>query len=106
MCSLATKNMTMTTCNAPVRDKTLLFRTVNITLGVISAVCVLLRITYKVIVTVYELGLDDYFILITLIAGVPSTVISDRGTAANGLGKDIWTLHPYQVTNFVKYFYV
>lgn len=96
----------MTTCNAPVRDKTLLFRTVNITLGVISAVCVLLRITYKVIVTVYELGLDDYFILITLIAGVPSTVISDRGTAANGLGKDIWTLHPYQVTNFVKYFYV
>jgi hypothetical protein len=81
-------------------------RSINIGLGVVSAACVLLRIAYKLVVTSYELGLDDYFILLTLVIGVPQTVLTDRGTTANGLGKDIWTLKPTQVTNFIRAFYV
>lgn len=96
----------MTTCGAPIRDRSHNLRVLNIVLGVMSAVCVALRITYKAIVTVYELGLDDYFILITLISGVPSTIIQDRGTLRYGLGKDIWTLPFGEITDFVKWFYV
>ncbi|KAF2654178.1 hypothetical protein K491DRAFT_601347 [Lophiostoma macrostomum CBS 122681] len=104
--SLVTKNTTATLCHAPVRDRAPLLRSINIGLGVISAACVLIRILYKLVVTVYELGLDDYFILLTLVCGVPQTIITDRGTTANGLGKDIWTLKPTQVTNFIRAFYV
>jgi hypothetical protein len=54
---------------------------------------------------VYDLGMDDYFIVLTLITGVPGTVINDRGVMANGMGKDIWTLEYRQITNFIRWFY-
>lgn len=95
----------MLSCNAPVRDKTNRFRIVNATLGIISALCVLLRIGYKAFVTVYDLGMDDYFIILTLITGIPGTIINDVGTMANGLGKDIWTLEYQQITDFIRWFY-
>lgn len=103
---LATKNITMTSCGAPIRDRSGLYITISNTLAVISAVCVLLRLIYKMVLTMSELGLDDCFIFITLIFGVPSSIINVRGTAANGLGRDIWTLRFEQITNFVRWFYV
>ncbi|KAF2731278.1 hypothetical protein EJ04DRAFT_545296 [Polyplosphaeria fusca] len=104
--ALTTKNITMTTCNAPIRDRSSEGKLVNITLGVISACCVLLRIVYKLLVTRQELGWDDIFIVITLIVGIPQTILTDRGTLANGMGRDIWTLPFDQITDFVRYFYV
>ncbi|KAF2188419.1 hypothetical protein K469DRAFT_737689 [Zopfia rhizophila CBS 207.26] len=104
--ALLTKNVTSTTCRAPVRDRSGLYSTVSTTLAVISAACVLLRVTYKLVLSMAELGMDDYFIFITLIAGVPSSVINVRGMAANGLGRDVWTLSYSQITNFVRFFYV
>lgn len=103
---VATKNVTATTCNAPIRSKTESLRITNITLGVISAACVLMRITYKAVFSLAELGWDDYLVLATLISGVPSTIITDRGTTVNGLGKDIWTLPFSNITNFIRWFYV
>ncbi|KAF1999345.1 hypothetical protein P154DRAFT_229714 [Amniculicola lignicola CBS 123094] len=96
----------MTLCRAPIRNKVDELRIISTTLGVISAVVVLVRIFYKVFYSLAELGLDDYVILATLILGVPSTIINDRGTAANGLGKDIWTVPFAQVTRFIEWFYV
>ncbi|KAF2277449.1 uncharacterized protein EI97DRAFT_449566 [Westerdykella ornata] len=102
---LTTKNLTMTMCNAPIRDRGPVFRTVNATLGVLSAVCVVLRIGYKLFLTVYPLSWDDYFIVLALISGVPGTIINDRGVLKNGLGRDIWTLEFQQITDFIKWFY-
>lgn len=79
---------------------------VNITLGVITAACVILRITYKAVFTAGELGWDDYFVIATLLVGTPSTIMTDRGTTANGLGKDIWTVPFTQITNFLRWFYI
>ncbi|KAG9203648.1 hypothetical protein G6514_002666 [Epicoccum nigrum] len=53
-----------------------------------------------------ELGWDDYTIILTLIAGVPSVVLIDRGALPNGLGKDVWTLPFQQITEFVRWLYV
>ena len=52
------------------------------------------------------LAADDWLILATTLAGVPSTYIGVHGTAANGLGRDVWTLAPETITAFGMYFYV
>jgi len=102
---IATKNLTTTLCHAPIRSKGNDIRVSNIVLGVVTAVCALLRIFYKAIFSVGELGWDDYSVLAALIAGVPSVVIIDRGIVPNGLGKDVWTVPFDNITNFVRYLY-
>jgi hypothetical protein len=71
---------------------------------VISGAVVLLRFFTK-FYTGAELGLDDYFIAITLAVGIPSSVLTVHGTLSNGLGRDIWTVTPTQITNFIHAFF-
>jgi hypothetical protein len=78
---------------------------VSIVLISISAACVILRLVYKGVATFSDLGLDDWFILITLLSSVPSIIVIDVGLAGNGLGKDIWTLSFATITNFSRAFY-
>lgn len=104
--SSATKNVTSTTCGAPIRDRSGLYCTISTTLAVISAVMVLLRVGYKTAMTTMELGLDDCFVFITLLSGVPSSAINVLGMAANGLGRDVWMVKFDQITSFSRYFYV
>lgn len=77
----------------------------SITLGVISGAVLLARLGYKLLVARVQLGWDDWLILATVLVGVPTTVITSRGSIPNGLGRDIWTLEPTQITDFVHYFY-
>ncbi|KAK7187414.1 hypothetical protein DPSP01_002538 [Paraphaeosphaeria sporulosa] len=104
--ALTTKNITSTSCGAPIRDSSALYCTISTTLAVLSAALVLLRLGYKMFITSMELGLDDCFVFITLLAGTPSSAINVLGLAANGLGKDVWTLRFNQITSFSKYFYI
>ncbi|KAF2831740.1 hypothetical protein CC86DRAFT_282469 [Ophiobolus disseminans] len=104
--SLTTKNLTATLCHAPVRSKENDIRISNIVLGVISAACVMSRIIYKAVYSLGELGWDDYSVLAVLFAGLPSTIIIDRGIVPNGLGMDIWAVPFDHITNFVRYLYV
>lgn len=100
-----TKNVTDTACGVPVRDAGKDYNILSITLGCISAAVLLLRLGYKLFIANMSLGWDDYMILMTVLSGVPGTVITSLGTIANGLGRDIWTLTPTQITNFVYWFY-
>ncbi|KAL5374849.1 hypothetical protein PMIN06_012375 [Paraphaeosphaeria minitans] len=104
--STATKNITTTSCGAPFRDRSAIYCTMSTTLAVLSAALVLLRLGYKMAMTSMELGLDDCFVFITLVSAAPSAAINVLGLAANGLGKDVWTLRFDQITNFSRYFYV
>lgn len=70
----------------------------------ISGAIVLLRFFSKYFANA-DLGLDDWFIAITLGVGIPSSVLTVHGIISNGIGKDIWTLTPKQITNFVHVFY-
>jgi hypothetical protein len=54
----------------------------------------------------YGLGLDDVFIVATIFAGLPSTVINTVGLTRNGLGQDVWTIPHDTVTEFVRWFYI
>jgi hypothetical protein len=66
---------------------------------------VLQRLAYKVWAKV-GLGGDDWMTFATVVAGIPSSVISAYGVTHNGLGRDIWTLTPSQITDFGLYFWI
>ncbi|KAH8906271.1 hypothetical protein BR93DRAFT_928871 [Coniochaeta sp. PMI_546] len=102
--ALATKNITDTTCGVPLRDRGTTYDTTSIVLAVISSSIVVLRLSFKVLVT-RSLSSDDYVVFFLMLVGVPSVVITHYGTTPNGLGRDVWTLTPQNITNFLYYFY-
>lgn len=71
---MTTKNLTSTVCHAPIRNKGDGIRITNLVLSVIAAFCGMARVVYKAAFSFGELGLDDYAVLATVIAGVPSTI--------------------------------
>lgn len=104
--SLFTKNVTESNCHVPLRDKTKLISNVGIILGTITGFLVVGRLAFKQFVAKTGWSADDWAILATTIVGVPSTVLGVHGTAANGLGKDVWTLPFDKISNFGLYFYI
>jgi hypothetical protein len=102
-----TKNATTTLCHAPIRSEGNEIRITNIVIAVISAACMLVRITYKIIAFgPGELGGDDYAVLAAVVFGVPTVVIIDRGIVTNGLGKDVWTVPFEHIINFARWLYI
>lgn len=105
LCFTGTLNATQTSCNRPVRDRSHEYITINNTFVIISAIFVIQRFGYKLYARL-DLGLDDWFTLGVLVFGIPSTIINARYLPANGMGQDIWTLTPEQITSFGRFFYV
>ncbi|KXH27473.1 CFEM domain-containing protein [Colletotrichum salicis] len=104
--ALTTKNITQTTCGATPRDRTPMYNTISIIMGCLSGLFVIIRLVHKVFATMGDLGMDDWFILITLGSGIPGTVINTHGFAANGLGKDIWTVSFTKINDFGYWFFI
>lgn len=104
MTTAVVKNVTSTACEVPVRDRSTRYTTTSNALGIVSGLFVILRIAYKRWAGL-DFGWDDFFCLSTIIAGVPATVVNAHGLPQNGLGHDIWTLTPKQITEFSIYFY-
>lgn len=74
----------------------------------LTAVCgafVLCRLLSKFFISKIFLMLDDWLILVTLCFGTTSVCVIIYGAVANGLGRDIWTLAPDNITAVLKYFY-
>lgn len=104
--ALFTKNVTETICQVPPRDKHEQSYILTVTLGCVSAAAVLLRLGFRIGVARVTPSMDDWFILITLMSGIPSTIVNAALVIPNGLGRDIWTLTPTQITNFGMFFYI
>ena len=105
---VVTKNFTSTTCDAAIRDKGSLYNAISTTFGTISGAVIVLRIGTKFSMKSDQskLWFDDLFIVITLVSGIPSSVLNVHGLTVNGLGKDIWTVTFKQITDFIHVFYV
>lgn len=88
----------------PVRNAGPAYNILNVTLGTISGAVLLLRLAYKLVVT-KTLASDDWWMLITILSGVAGTVMTSLGTIKSGLGRDIWTLTPTHITDFIYWFY-
>ncbi|KAH7122921.1 hypothetical protein EDB81DRAFT_223173 [Dactylonectria macrodidyma] len=102
---LTTKNLTVTNCGATVRDQSGEYVVLCNTFAIIAGLFIIQRFASKIYWKM-ELGMDDWFILITGICAAPSQSINVYGTIANGLGRDIWTLPFEQITKFAMYFHV
>ncbi|OAQ93980.1 CFEM domain-containing protein [Purpureocillium lilacinum] len=104
--ALVTQNASLTRCGAIPRDRGQELVTVTAVLASLAAVFIITRFAYKIFVTRLDLGLDDVFVLATMVSAIPSAIITKFGTVPNGLGRDIWTLTPTQITNVGKFFYI
>ncbi|SPQ25015.1 eec87730-e41e-40bc-a9d4-17d6dc907b95 [Thermothielavioides terrestris] len=103
--TLVAKNITDTSCGVPVRDRGAAYDTATIVLFVIAACTVVLRLGFKLLVT-RSLSADDYAVFLLILVVVPSVVFTHYGTTPNGVGRDIWTLTPQNITDFLYYFYL
>ncbi|KAI0470389.1 hypothetical protein GGR56DRAFT_668240 [Xylariaceae sp. FL0804] len=103
---LAAKNLTQTACGAPVRNMTTEYVVISIVMFAAAALVVLARVLYAQFFRDTGLGLDDVFVIATLILCVPSIWLNISVLAGNGLGRDTWTLTPEQITRFAQGFYI
>ncbi|KAL8336992.1 hypothetical protein RB601_008473 [Gaeumannomyces tritici] len=99
-------NLTATTCGAEVRDRQEPLRVTAIILGTLSGVSVAVRVAARLLIVGGPLGVDDWLIMGTLLAGIPNTVIIVHGAIANGLGLDVWTLSSETITEFGRWFFI
>lgn len=100
-----TKNITDESCGVPVRDRGKEHNRISIALGVISICIVALRLGFKLLTT-HELMSDDYVVCFLILVITASVLVTHYGTTPNGVGRDIWTLTPTMITNFLYFFYV
>lgn len=103
--ALSTMNLTAVGCDQPIRDRSRSYAILNDVFGTVSGLFVLQRIAYKLWFNV-GLGGDDWMTVATILVGIPSTVIGVYRVSDHGLGRDIWTLTPLQITNFGLFFWI
>ncbi|RFN46279.1 hypothetical protein FIE12Z_9476 [Fusarium flagelliforme] len=103
--SLTTKNASMTMCNQPIRNRQQSFLVINAIMGILSGLFVAQRFATKFFLKL-PFGLDDLFIGLSMLIVIPCIAINAHGLVPSGLGRDIWTIQPDQITNFGLYFYI
>lgn len=103
---LVTRNISLTSCGAPVRNHGGDYVVLSNVMIIVSAVFVVIRFAFKATVSRMDFGYDDWCVLATLISAIPSAIVTVYGTVKNGLGQDIWALTPQQITEMLKWFYV
>jgi hypothetical protein len=104
--ALFSKNVTDSACGAPIRDRGRKHSIIISTLVGIAWAVLLIRFSYRAFVAKFRFGLDDLFILAVGLCVIASEVVEMLGTIPNGLGKDLWTLSPDQITDFLYYFWI
>ena len=72
----------------------------------LCTVAIIVRFCYRLFVANAKFAPDDWLILGGWIGAAVSMGVTEGGTIPNGLGKDIYTLTPKQITDFLFYFWV
>ncbi|KAF2791700.1 hypothetical protein K505DRAFT_219712, partial [Melanomma pulvis-pyrius CBS 109.77] len=103
--ALATKNVSLTMCGAEVRDNTQVAYVCAIAGSVVAIVFVILRLFVVFTPGGKKLGWDDALIVVCLALALVPGFLSGYLRSA-GLGKDMWTLKPDQITHFLFYFFI
>ncbi|KAL5115252.1 hypothetical protein ACEQ8H_006844 [Pleosporales sp. CAS-2024a] len=103
---LATQNYSLRNCGAPIRNRGAKYVALSNVMVSLAGAFVLIRFVFKLVVSKLELGLDDWAVLACLGTTIPSATVTVHGTVKHGLGQDIWTLSPHEITTMLKYFLV
>ncbi|KAK3487520.1 uncharacterized protein B0T23DRAFT_446287 [Neurospora hispaniola] len=106
---LSALNQTATLCHDTPRNRSSQLIILTLTLGTLSPLLVLSRLFFRLLTHPSggrRLGLDDWVIFLSIPLGIPYTVLIAHSLARAGIGRDVWTLTPQEVTWFLKVFYV
>ncbi|CAG9941066.1 unnamed protein product [Clonostachys rosea f. rosea IK726] len=103
--SLAVMNISRIDCDETPRDRSIELKVATITVGTVAGLFVMLRFGYKLMISNVALAMDDWLTLATMIVVIPNLIITINGTIPNGLGRDIWTLTPDQITTVIRFFF-
>ncbi|KAJ5118996.1 hypothetical protein N7448_010705 [Penicillium atrosanguineum] len=99
----ATKNVTITACGAPIRDRTHVVSYAGVAGGIIALLAFILRMVARFRSCGGVFGLDDWTMLFTMCLLVPLSALSVV-LANAGLGRDMWTL-PFENITRILYIY-
>ncbi|KAL2265876.1 hypothetical protein VTJ83DRAFT_6976 [Remersonia thermophila] len=102
--ALVAKNVTSTTCGVEIHDVAGTYAVISIILAVISFSMAAARLAFKLTVT-RHFSADDYAMIAVLLIAIPCVLVTHYGTTANGVGRDIWTLTPENITSFLYHFW-
>lgn len=100
------RNVTTTTCGYPIRDSGYKLLIVSTVFSSVSALFVIQRFAVKIFSPDLLLGLDDWMVLLAALIQAPLSGLACAAGISNGLGKDIWTLTPTQISDFLYYLYI
>lgn len=101
------RNITETTCRTPVRNKSVQYNILVLTLLGFTAPTIAARLVFKQFFSAQQrLDREDWTILSAAPVGIVSVVLSVYGLTRNGLGIDLWGLEPKQLMDFGLYFYI
>ncbi|KAH2907221.1 hypothetical protein LV164_008177 [Aspergillus fumigatus] len=106
--SLATKNVTSSACEMPVRDRTRVVSIAGVAGGALALFAFVFRMIARLPCCGGQFGMDDLAMIVTMSLVIPLSALS--AVLANlGLGKDIWTVSPDNITHILYspkiYFY-
>ncbi|KAI8933501.1 hypothetical protein NX059_009238 [Plenodomus lindquistii] len=102
---LQTKHVSSKSCGAPVRYSGDKFIIVGTTGGIVAIVIYLLRLCASIGKRGRKLSWDDLTMGVVVVLSVPPAVFIPY-LVNNGLGRDIWTLKDYQITNVLYYYFL
>jgi hypothetical protein len=95
--NVAALNITKTLCGQPVRDIT---HITPIVTGV-SGGAALISVIIRSLLAGSVFGLDDFFAIAAMVAALPMGIL-EFFMAADGFGKDIWTIPPHKIYRIVR----
>ncbi|KAL2162551.1 hypothetical protein VTH06DRAFT_7465 [Thermothelomyces fergusii] len=98
---LVAKNVTATMCKEPVRNRSLVAPLGATITGGLALICVILRV-YESGIRKKEFQWADLWAVISMICSIPMDAC-EWFMRAHGMGRDIWTLTPDEITEVVKY---
>ncbi|KEF52895.1 uncharacterized protein A1O9_10800 [Exophiala aquamarina CBS 119918] len=99
---LATKNASLTACDAPIRDRRDLIIGFGAGGGAAALIVYFVRIYAKFTVPAAELGYDDLCISIAMSL---AKVLMSAIVAKHGFGTDLWTIPPDSITSILKIYF-
>ena len=99
-----TENVTATTCAWPVRDESASLRNISIPLAVIASIFVAARLVARIpVLTGSSFKADDWMILASWALAMAFTILLAM-LSYSGLGRNVWTLTPHDITKTLQLF--
>ncbi|KAF1933714.1 CFEM domain-containing protein [Didymella exigua CBS 183.55] len=101
---LQTKNVSSRGCGVPVRDRGRDFVVIGLCGVVVAMLAFVMRLGASLLKNGRQMSWDDATMGIVVALSIPPAVFAFF-LVDNGLGRDMWTLKDYQITNVLRFYY-